>query len=265
MLILAVDQGFEHGPIQSFGQNMETWDPLYHMDFAVTSGFSGFAAPLGFLEMGADRYAGQIPLILKLNSSSLLNKKPVPDQAITSTVKDAVRLGCAAVGFTIYPGSAAFQDQLEELQEVVAQAKEQGIPTIVWSYPRGDISKAGETALDIVAYGAHMACLMGAHIVKVKIPTAQLEIASSMTTPVPKETVKERLDLIAMSCFAGKRLVIFSGGERKGEESLLEEIQAVHNSKGHGSIIGRNIFQRSKKDALMVVQRICAIYKSPQA
>src|SRR3954466_9263923 len=176
LVILPVDQGFEHGPARSFGMNPPAYDPLYHYRLAVETGCSAFAAPLGFLEAGARDFAGQIPLILKLNSHDTLNDEKDPIQAIHGSVDDALRLGCVAVGYTIYPGSAQRFEMYNSLRDIIRDAKKAGLAVVVWSYPRGSsISKEGETALDVTAYAAHIAAELGAHIVKVKLPSAYLE------------------------------------------------------------------------------------------
>src|SRR3954466_15565984 len=136
MVILPVDQGFEHGPARSFAPNPAGYDPDYHFQLAIESGCNAYAAPLGFLEASAAKFAGQIPLILKLNNSDSLAKVE-PCSAVTGSVKDALRLGCCAIGYTIYPGSSARNPQYEALRELILQAKEVGLPTVVWAYPRG--------------------------------------------------------------------------------------------------------------------------------
>lgn len=265
-LIYAVDQGFEHGPGRSFGINPDSYDPHYHFQFAIDSGASGFAAPLGFLESGARTFAGQIPLILKMNSSnSLLAGDLAPDQAITASIEDALRLGCSAIGFTIYPGSDASLDMFEEIRELAEEAKAVGLAVVIWSYARGNMSKEGETALDIISYGAHMAALLGAHIIKVKVPTACLENpdakAEYIAQSIPTEPLTARIQHVMKCAFGGRRIVIFSGGTAKDNGSLIEESQAIRDGGGLGSIIGRNFFRRPRQEALTLVQEICRIYQ----
>jgi class I fructose-bisphosphate aldolase len=176
MVILPVDQGFEHGPARSFAPNPAGYDPDYHFQLAIDSGCNAYAAPLGFIEAGAAKFAGQIPLILKVNSSDSLGKPPAPISAVTSSVKEAVRLGCSAIGYTIYPGSSARNQQYESLRQLTEEAKANGLVVVVWSYPRGEgVSKDGETAVDVAAYAAQIACQLGAHIVKVKPPKLHLD------------------------------------------------------------------------------------------
>lgn len=267
MLILPVDQGFEHGPARSFSVNPEAYDPLYHYSLAVEAGLSAYAAPLGMLESGADKFAGAIPTILKMNSSNSLNAKSAsPDQAITASVEDALRLGCSAIGFTIYPGSENINNMMEEIKDISLEAKSLGLAVVIWSYPRGgDLSKQGETALDVCAYAAHMACLLGAHIVKVKLPTEFIEQSEAKDVysknNIKKSTLVDRVSHIKQACFAGKRLVVFSGGTSKNLEELYTEIRSIHHAGGNGSIIGRNTFQRPRKEALSMLEDIISIYK----
>src|SRR5882757_10093139 len=157
LVILPVDQGFEHGPARSFAPNPPAYDPHYHFQLAIEAGLSAYAAPLGMLEAGAATFAGQIPTILKVNSAnSLARAKENPAQAVTGSVRDALRLGCSAIGFTIYPGSDAAYGMMEEIAAMGREAKAHGLAVVIWSYPRGGVmSKEGETAIDITAYGAH--------------------------------------------------------------------------------------------------------------
>ncbi|HSE58718.1 MAG TPA: class I fructose-bisphosphate aldolase, partial [Nitrospiraceae bacterium] len=180
LVILPVDQGFEHGPARSFAPNPPGYNPHYHFELAIEAGCNAYAAPLGFLEAGAGQYAGRIPLILKLNNHDVLHEEKDPLPAVTGSVKDALRLGCSAIGFTIYPGSSHCTRMYEQLRALGEEAKASGLAVVVWSYPRGSaLSKEGETAMDVVAYAAQIACQLGAHIVKVKLPTAHLEQAAA--------------------------------------------------------------------------------------
>ena len=267
LVILPVDQGFEHGPARSFAKNEIAYDPHYHFKLAINAGLSAFAAPLGMLEAGASTFAGQIPLIMKLNSSnSLSREKDAPSQAITGSVSEAVRLGCSAVGFTIYPGSDDALNMISEIQEIALDAKDSGLAVVVWSYPRGgNISKDGETAIDIVSYAAHMAALVGAHIIKVKPPTSHIELEDAKkvyeSENIPIEKLNDRISHVVQSCFQGRRLVVFSGGTAKDEDSLLKEIKDLYLGGASGSIIGRNSFQRKYDDALSLLNKITTIYK----
>lgn len=268
MVILPVDQGFEHGPARSFGPNPGGYDPHYHWQLAVDAGLNAFAAPLGMLEAGADSFAGAIPTILKVNHANSLSTNK--DQAVIGSVDDALRLGCSAIGFTIYAGSEDQYEMYEEICEMAVEAKRAGLAVVIWGYPRGgNLSKEGETALDIVSYAAHMACLAGAHVIKVKLPTDHLEDADAKKAyekhNIPRAALSERVSHVVESCFAGRRLVVFSGGAHKGEEGIFDDAKSIRDGGGNGSIIGRNSFQRSKEDALALLGRIIDIYKGKEA
>ena len=268
MVILPVDQGFEHGPARSFAVNPDAYDPHYHFQLAIDAGLSAYAAPLGMIEAGADKFAGQIPTILKVNSSnSLARGGDAPSQAITGSVAEALRLGCSAIGFTIYPGSDAAFDMMGQFQDMAAEAKALGLAVVLWSYPRGGgLSKPGETALDVAAYAAHMAALLGAHIIKVKPPTDHLEQDEAKkvyeSVGLPRAELADRIRHIMQSSFAGRRIVIFSGGASKDRDGLLEEIRGLRDGGANGSIIGRNTFQRPRDEALALLSDIIGIYKS---
>jgi class I fructose-bisphosphate aldolase len=268
LVILPVDQGFEHGPARSFAKNPAGYDPEYHFQLAIESGCNAYAAPLGFIEAGAAKYAGQIPLILKVNNSDSLSKLGgAPISAVTSSVKEAVRLGCAAIGYTIYPGSDARNTQYEALRALTEEAKAHGLVVVVWSYPRGSgVTKDGETAVDIAAYAAQIACQLGAHIVKVKPPKPVVEHPEAKKVYEEQKiaigTLAERVRHVVQSAFNGKRIVIFSGGEAKGTDAVLEEIRGIKDGGGFGSIMGRNAFQRPKAEALKLLQDVMKIYAS---
>lgn len=267
IIILPVDQGFEHGPDSSFAINPVAYDPKYHINLAIEGKLNAYAAPLGMLEAISDCcYA--IPLILKLNSSnSLTPNDKQPDQAFTSTVIDAVRLGCVAVGITIYPGSEACNDMIEEAKEIIREAKSLGLVTMVWSYPRGgSIPKEMESALDVVSYAAHIAALIGAHIIKVKLPTESI-LSNNMSQLYQESGIiisklKDRIENVMRAAFNYRRIVLFSGGAKKDDKSLYNEIEAINSVGGYGSIIGRNTFQRKKEDALKMLDHIIKIYSA---
>jgi len=266
MVILPVDQGFEHGPARSFAPNPPAYDPHYHFQLAVDAGLSAYAAPLGMIEAGAASFAGAIPTILKVNSAnSLARAKENPSQAVTASVQDALRLGCAAIGFTIYPGSDQAYDMFEEIAEMGSEAKAHGLAVVIWSYPRGgNLSKNGETAVDICAYAAQMAALMGANIIKVKPPTAvvSLEAAKKSYEKFDGSTLAKRVAHVMQASFNGKRIVVFSGGEAKDLDGVYEEVRGIRDGGANGSIIGRNTFQRPKELAIEMLNKIIDIYKN---
>jgi class I fructose-bisphosphate aldolase len=265
MIILPVDQGFEHGPARSFAINPPAYDPHYHYQLAIDAGLSAYAAPLGALEAGAGTFAGQIPTILKINSSN--SWATSKDQAVTGGVDDALRLGCSAIGFTTYPGSEDNLELIEEIRELSAEAKSVGVATVIWAYPRGgNISKDGELALDVTAYGAHMAALLGAHIIKVKLPSAHIEQPDAKKAYEGKDwsNQADRVRHVVQCCFAGRRMVVFSGGAAKGDESVFQDARDIHAGGGNGSIIGRNAFQRPREEAMAMLDKLVRIYKGDE-
>jgi class I fructose-bisphosphate aldolase len=266
LVILPVDQGFEHGPARSFAINPAAYNPNYHFELAVETGCNAYAAPLGFLEAGAADYAGQMPLILKVNNSESLFKSNNPCPAVTAGVHDALQLGAVAIGYTIYPGSGERNSMYQDLAELTAEAKSAGLAVVVWSYPRGEfLSKNGETAIDVVAYGAQIAAQLGAHIIKVKPPTAHLEQDAAKKVyeaqKIPIQTLKDRAAHVIQSAFDNRRIVIFSGGETKGDNELLEEARQLAAGGSFGAIVGRNAFQRPREDAVRLLHTLQEIYR----
>ncbi|WP_042251764.1 class I fructose-bisphosphate aldolase [Paracoccus sp. PAMC 22219] len=271
MIILPVDQGFEHGPARSFAPNPAGYDPHYHYQLAIDAGLNAYAAPLGMIEAGADTFAGQIPTILKVNSAnSLMSDTAGKNQAITASVDDALRLGCAAIGFTIYPGSDMALDMFEEIVAMRKEAAAKGVATVIWSYPRGEaITKDGETAIDVAAYAAQIAALIGAHIIKIKLSTDHLMLAEAKKVYEDKAidiaTQAKRVEHCMQASFGGRRIVVFSGGAAKGTDAVYDDARAIRDGGGNGSIIGRNSFQRSREDALAMLGKLVDIYLGKDA
>ncbi len=266
LVILPVDQGFEHGPARSFAPNPAGYDSNYHFELALESGCNAYAAPFGQMAAACPDYVGQIPLIVKLNNSDTLFSSKNPISAVTASVKDCVQLGATAIGFTIYPGSSNRKEMYEEIRELISEAKSYGIPSILWSYPRGEgISKEGETAIDVVAYSAHIACQLGAHIVKVKPPSAHVEQDAARKVyekeKIEISSLADRIRHVVQSCLGGKRIVIFSGGEAKSDAEVLEEIKGLKAGGAFGSIMGRNAFQRTMQDGVKLLKAAMSIYK----
>jgi fructose-bisphosphate aldolase, class I len=265
LVILPVDQGFEHGPGRSFAPNPPGYDPNYHFQLALEAGCNAYAAPLGFIEAGVAQFPGELPLILKLNNHDVLYDEKDPCSSVTGSVREALRLGCAAVGFTIYPGSSRIRDMYEQLREITQEAKSVGLAVVVWSYPRGSgLSKEGETAIDVVAYAAHIAAELGAHVIKVKVPSAHIELAEAKKVyekeRIPVGTIAERIRHVIQSAFDGRRIVIFSGGATKGDQDIFEEVRGIRDGGGFGSIMGRNSFQRKKPEAVKFLDTVMRIY-----
>ncbi|WP_209425485.1 class I fructose-bisphosphate aldolase [Pararhodobacter sp. SW119] len=267
MIILPVDQGFEHGPARSFAANPAAYDPHYHYQLAIDAGLNAYAAPLGMIEAGADTYAGQIPTILKCNSAnSLMSDTAGKNQAITAGVDDALRLGCAAIGFTVYPGSDMGLEMFEEISAMREEAAAKGVATVIWSYPRGEaLTKDGETAIDIAAYAAQIAALLGAHVIKIKLSTDHLELPEAKKVyEAQKIDVASQAARVAhcmQAAFNGRRIVVFSGGAKTGSDAVFENARAIRDGGGNGSIIGRNSFQRPREEALEMLAKLIEIYR----
>jgi fructose-bisphosphate aldolase, class I len=184
---------------------------------------------------------------------------------MTPRVEDALRLGCVGIGFTIYPGSAHRFEMYQQIRDLAETAKRYGLVVIIWSYPRGSgLTKIGETAIDVTGYAAHIAAQLGAHIIKVKLPSDHIEQSVATTTyeqaKVPISTLAERVRHIVQCCFDGRRVVIFSGGATQSDDTLLAEIQSIHEGGGFGSIMGRNAFQRPQVEAIELLRKIMDIY-----
>jgi len=266
MLMLPADQGIEHGPGRSFVHNPAAYDPRYHVELAIEAGCNAYVAPLGFLEAVASDYAGRIPFVLKLNGRDQLHVDPDPMLAQFATVEDALRLGCSAIGYCIYPGTNNRRLLYESLREVVRESKRVGLPVIVWSYPRGaNIPKEAETAIDLTTYAAHLAAQMGAHIIYLKLPTERIENEDTRILyekhGVPLLTLEDRIRHVLQGTFAGRRLVLFSGGPRGDVDILLNEAVAIRNAGAAGQMIGRNAFQRSRDEALDLFEQLVRVYR----
>lgn len=267
LVIYPVDQGFEHGPARSFGMNPDAYDPIYHVSLAIESGCNAYAAPLGAIEAVARDFAGEIPLILKINNSdSLFKPKEDPISALTSGIDDALRLGCGGIGFTIYPGSTERKAQYEEFAWAADEAKKAGLAVVLWAYPRGEsLSKEGETAIDVIAYAAQISAQLGAHLIKVKPPSAHIEQADAAKVYKEKairvDKMSDRVRHVVESAFAGRRIVIFSGGENKGTDALLSELREIAAGGAFGSIMGRNVFQRGRKESLELLKNVMDAFR----
>jgi len=266
MLILPVDQGFEHGPARSFGPNPPGYDPHYHFRLAIDAGCNAYAAPLGFLQAGAAEFAGEVPLILKLNNHETLVSEQDPLSVQTASVEQALQLGCSAVGYTIYPGSSECGRMYEQIAMIAEEAKSAGLAVVIWSYPRGSaLSKEGETGIDVAAYAAQIAAQLGANIIKVKLPSDHIEQDAARKVYEKEKiaigTLTERVRHVVQSAFDGRRIVIFSGGAKTDDAGLLEQAKAIRDGGGFGSIMGRNSFQRPKDAAVKLLRSIMEIYK----
>ncbi len=228
MIILPVDQGFEHGPARTFAANPPAYDPHYHYQLAIDAGLSAYAAPLGMLEAGADTFAGQIPTILKVNSANSL----MSETAGQEPGDHRLGLGRAAAGMLRPSGSRSIRGRMPRSTCTRRSARcgprrpRSGSRRSIWSYPRGEaVTKDGETAIDVCAYGAQIAALLGAHIIKIKLSTDHLMLPEAKKVyeaqKIDIKTQAARVRHCMEASFGGRRIVVFSGGAIKGEDCGL--------------------------------------------
>jgi len=257
LLILPIDQGMEHGPVDFF-PNPVSEDPDFQFRLAKEGGFSGIALHLGLAEKYAKKYAGSVPIVLKINGKT---KIPPDDNALspmTGSVEDAVRIGADAIGYTLYVGSPNQVADFTQFRQVKKEAERYGMPIIVWSYPRGSAiaKKGGRDSLYAVDYAARVANELGADVVKLNVPEDDPKIRSDQ--PAPYDSLKlddeERVRKVIKS--AGRTKVLFSGGSKISDEDLLHRARVCLEQGATGLIFGRNVWQREWEDALDITNRL---------
>jgi fructose-bisphosphate aldolase, class I len=261
LLILPIDQGLEHGPVDFFA-NPDSLDPRYQYELARDGRFSAIALHIGLAEKYFHEYAGEVPLILKLNGKTSIPPDGEAFSALTGTVEDAVRLGAEAVGYTVYVGSPAQDRDFRQLLDVRRDADRFGLPLIVWAYPRGEFvaKKGGRESLYAVDYAARVALELGADIVKVNYPVASQKDAES---PAPYNTLRlspeEAFHKVVQS--AGRALVLVSGGEKVSDAELLTKVRSSMDAGATGIIFGRNMWQRPREEALRLTRELHAVFR----
>lgn len=263
LLILPIDQGLEHGPIDMFA-NPESIDPDFQFRLAVEGAFSAIALHIGLAEKYAGKYAGEIPIVLKLNGKTNI---PSDDEALsplTASVEDAVRIGADAVGYTLYVGSPNQVADFTQLRQVRQDATRFGLPLIVWSYPRGRAIelKGGRDSLYAVDYAARVANELGADVVKLNVPATDPNKKADQPSPYDSMELDygERVRKVVES--AGKTMTIFSGGSKIGDEDVLKKAKICMENGARGLIFGRNIWQRDWEDALDMTSKIKKLMKN---
>ena len=263
-LFLPYDQGLEHGP-RDFFANPAATDPRYIIKLARDGGFNGIAVQIGLAEKFYWDYAGEVPLVLKLNGKTDI---PPDDDALSpvhATVSDAVRLGADAVGYTMYVGTPAAERDFAQYRQIREDAGRLGMPLIVWAYPRGSAieAKGGKDSFYAVDYAARVASELGADVVKVNFPHP--EKRDGVKDPYRGDfTQQEAIDAVVRS--AGRTLLLVSGGERAGDEAMLEKAQMSLEAGATGLIFGRNVWQREHDESLRFaarLQEILAKYPAP--
>jgi class I fructose-bisphosphate aldolase len=261
LLVLPIDQGLEHGPVDFFS-NPESLDPLYQYELARDGKFSAIALHVGLAEKYFHEFAGDVPLILKLNGKTAIPSDAQAFSPLTGTVEDAVRLGADAVGYTVYVGSPAQDRDFLQFAEVRRSAERFGMPVVVWAYPRGEAiaKKGGRDSLYAVDYAARVALELGADIVKLNYPVASEKDAES---PPPYNTLHLNADEAFHKVVesAGRALVLVSGGEKVGDQELLRKVRSSMDAGATGIIFGRNLWQRPRAEALRLTRELHAIFR----
>ena len=261
LLVLPIDQGLEHGPVDFFS-NPDALDPQYQYDLASEGKFSAIALHIGLAEKYFHEYAGDVPLILKLNGKTTIPGDAQAFSPLTGTVEDAVRLGAEAVGYTIYVGSPAQDRDFLQFLEVRKEAQRLGMPLIVWAYPRGEAvaKKGGKESLYAIDYAARVAHELGADVVKLNYPVPS---AKDSESPAPYNTLRlppsEAFRKVVQS--AGRSLVLVSGGEKVEDAELLQKVRSSMDAGATGIIFGRNLWQRPKAEALRLTRELHAIFR----
>lgn len=257
LMILPIDQGIEHGPVDFF-PNPPSEDPDFQYRLALEGNFSAIALHIGLAEKYSRKYAGRVPLILKINGKTNVPSDDNAFSPLTAQVEDAVRLGSDAVGYTLYAGSPSQDRDIHQLNSIRYDCEKYGMPLIVWAYPRGSAfeAKGGRDSLYAVDYAARLACEMGANVVKLNVP--KLEEAKMDKLPKPYNTLKlsyeDAISKVVRS--SGRTMVLFSGGSKESDEDLLRKAKAAMNNGATGLIFGRNMWQREFSDALKISSQI---------
>lgn len=257
LMLLPIDQGIEHGP-RDFFPNPASKDPEYQFRLAAEAGYSALACQIGMAEKYYPDYAGQVPLILKVNGKTDV---PPSDEAFSTTnssVEDAVRLGADAVGYTLYVGSPRQDQDLLQLRQVRQDCDRYGMPLVIWAYPRGAAldAKGGQSTFYAIDYAARMAMEMGADVVKLNMP--KIDPEKDKLTPAPYNEMEVSQEEAIRQCVesAGRALVVLSGGSRIDDEKVLEQTRFVMQAGGSGVIYGRNVWQREWSEALEIIEQI---------
>jgi fructose-bisphosphate aldolase, class I len=261
LLFLPIDQGIEHGP-RDFFPNPASKDPEYQFNLAAEAGYSAIACQIGLATKYYPDYAGQVPLILKVNGKTDI---PPSDDALSPTnacVEDAVRLGADAVGYTLYVGSPRQDADLRQLQGVREDCDRYGMPLIIWAYPRGEYveKKGGQKSLYAIDYAARLAMEMGADVVKLNLPSPDPNPDSPAPYNELDVTQEEAVALVVSS--AGRSLVVLSGGSKIDDDQLLDQTRYIMECGGSGVIYGRNVWQRERSEALEIIEQIKEIMLS---
>lgn len=254
-MFLPIDQGLEHGP-GDFFPNPASKNPDFQLELALRGNYTGIVFQIGLAEKYMHKYAGKVPLVLKLNGKTTIPSDDYAFSPLTSSVEDAVRLGADAVGYTLYVGSPAQAEDMIQFEKVRADAEAFGIPVIMWAYPRGSAieEKGGRDSIYAVDYAARTACELGADVVKINLP--KLDNVADLAKPYTNLQDDEAAAVRRVVESAGKTLVLFSGGSKLGDEDLLAKAHLCMEAGATGLIFGRNMWQRPMDEALAMTHRI---------
>lgn len=263
MMFLPIDQGLEHGPLNFF-ENPDAADPDFQCRLALDGNYSGVVFHIGLAEKYMKKYAGKVPLVLKINGKTNVPSDAEAFSPLTSSVEDAVRLGADAVGYTLYVGSPSQDIDIQQFNDVRKECDRYGMPLIMWAYPRGEAieAKGGKDSLYAVDYAARVACELGADVVKINFPS--IDEAKMSVLPKPYNTVKmgfeESVRKVVAS--AGRTMVLFSGGSKVGDDDLILKARTAMECGATGLIFGRNMWQRPMGPALDITDRISTMMKA---
>jgi class I fructose-bisphosphate aldolase len=264
LLFLPIDQGLEHGPVDFF-DNPDSIDPEFEFNLALDGNYSGIALHFGLAAKYFEKFAGKVPLVLKINGKTNIPSDDDPFSPLTATVEDAVRLGADAIGYTLYVGSPSQGEDIAQLTDVRNECDRYGMPLIVWAYPRGAAIKAkgGQDSLYAVDYAARVACEMGADIVKLNVP--KIEANDKQPKPYNTMTLTEEEALRKVVKSAGRTLVLISGGSKVSDDDLIHKARLGMEAGVTGLIFGRNMWQRKHDGALAITNRIHEMLKGYSA
>jgi class I fructose-bisphosphate aldolase len=263
LLLLPIDQGIEHGP-RDFFPNPASKDPEYEFSLAAEAGYSAIACQIGLAEKYYPDYAGQVPLLLKVNGKTDLPPSDEAFSTVNASVEDAVRLGADAVGYTLYVGSPRQDQDLLQLKSVREDCDRFGMPLVVWAYPRGSAvkGKGGQDSFYAIDYAARMAMEMGADVVKLNMPKINPDSDKDAPAPYNELEVSQEEAVRQVVESAGRSLVVLSGGSKVDDDQLLGQTRMIMEAGGSGVIYGRNVWQRERSEAMEIVEQIKEIMLS---
>jgi len=257
MMLLPIDQGMEHGPVDFF-PNPPSANPEFQFNLAKEVNFSGIALHLGLAEKYATKYAGRVPIVLKINGKTRIPSDSHALSPMTASVEDAVRIGADAIGYTVYVGSPSQVTDFTQFRKVKADADRYGMPVIIWAYPRGEAieKKGGRNSLYAVDYAARVAAELGADVVKLNVPNVDPKKKSQQRPPYDKLDLNYEDSVRKVVESAGKTLVLFSGGSKISDDDLISRAKTCIDVGANGLIFGRNLWQREWDEAVEISKRL---------